>query len=62
MPADQPPKPIRLNKFIADAGLGSRRKADQWIEEGLVKINDRTSKKLGVMVVPAEGLNAATFG
>lgn len=30
---------IRLNKFIADAGISSRRKADELILEGAVKVN-----------------------
>lgn len=36
---------ISLNKFISSSGLCSRREADQWIEEGRVKINGITAKK-----------------
>lgn len=32
-----------LNKFIADAGLASRREADRLIKAGLVKINDKVA-------------------
>ena len=30
---------IRINKYISECGVGSRRQADQWIEQGLVMIN-----------------------
>lgn len=43
-------KPIRLNKFIADSGLTSRRKADELIEKGLVKVNGKVVKELGSKV------------
>ena len=32
---------IRLNKFLANAGLGSRREADNFIKMGLVQINGK---------------------
>ena len=34
---------VRLNKFIAEAGVASRRAADRLIEEGNVTINGRTA-------------------
>ena len=34
---------VRLNKFIAEAGVASRRGADKLIEEGAVTINGRTA-------------------
>ena len=30
---------MRLNKYISERGVGSRRQADQWIEAGRVTIN-----------------------
>lgn len=33
--------PIRVQKIIADAGLASRREAEDWIREGRVKVNGR---------------------
>ena len=33
---------LRLNKFIASSGLCSRRKADELIEQGKVKVNGET--------------------
>lgn len=44
---------MRINKYIADAGICSRRKADELISNGNVKINGLTVKELGVDV--AEG-------
>ena len=32
---------IRLNKYISEAGICSRRKADEWIEEGKVTVNGK---------------------
>lgn len=44
------PNTLRLNKFIADSGLTSRRKADELIEKGQVKVNGRTVIELGTRV------------
>ncbi len=41
---------IRLNKYIAHAGLCSRREADKLIAAGKVKINGKTVSELGVSV------------
>lgn len=41
---------IRLNKFLAQAGLASRREADRMIQEGRVKLNGRVVTELGVKV------------
>lgn len=41
---------IRLNKYIANSGVCSRRKADEYIENKLVKINGQTVFEQGVMV------------
>lgn len=43
---------IRLNKYLADAGICSRRKADELIEQGLVKINGKPTYELGVKITP----------
>lgn len=40
---------IRLNKYIADSGICSRRKADELIEKGQVKVNGETAS-MGVKV------------
>ena len=35
---------IRLQKLLAEAGLGSRRTVEGWIREGRVTIGDRTAQ------------------
>jgi 23S rRNA pseudouridine2605 synthase len=44
---------IRLNKFLADTGLTSRRGADLLIHDGVVQVNGKTVYELGVRVDPA---------
>lgn len=41
--------PIRINKYLAEKGICSRREADKLIEEGKISINGTTAK-LGEMV------------
>ena len=41
---------VRLNKFIASSGICSRRKADELIAEGKVKINGKIITELGTSV------------
>ena len=41
---------IRLNKYIAECGICSRRKADILIESGKVLVNDIVIKDLGVII------------
>lgn len=41
---------LRLNKAIADSGLVSRRKADELIEQGVVKVNGRIVTEMGKKV------------
>lgn len=43
---------VRLNKFLADSGVASRRKADEVISSGRVQINGKTVFELGVRVEP----------
>ncbi|HOW86599.1 MAG TPA: pseudouridine synthase [Candidatus Aminicenantes bacterium] len=38
---------MRLNKFLAHAGVCSRREADRWIVEGRVRVNGRVVQELG---------------
>lgn len=44
---------IRLNKFISECGIASRRKADELISQGRVSVNGVTVTKLGIVVNPA---------
>jgi 23S rRNA pseudouridine2605 synthase len=43
---------IRLNRYLAQCGIDSRRKADELIRSGNVYVNDLKVAELGTMVVP----------
>jgi 23S rRNA pseudouridine2605 synthase len=43
---------VRLNLYLARAGRGSRREADQWIREGRVRVNGRAPEGMGAPVTP----------
>ncbi len=45
---------IRLNRFIANAGVCSRREADTYITAGLVTINGKAVTELGTKVKPGD--------
>lgn len=51
---DDPNAPVRLNKFLAEAGVGSRRKADELIAQGVVKVNGAVTTELGTKVVKSD--------
>ena len=44
----------RLNKYIANSGICSRREADEYISCGLVSINDEIVTELGTRVSPGD--------
>lgn len=46
-----PTQPIRLNKFLANAGICSRRDADKYIEAGVVSVNGEIVTELGTRVM-----------
>ncbi len=50
----QKQEPLRLNKFIASTGFCSRRKADELIEQGLVKVNGKTVTEMGFLVTNSD--------
>ena len=43
---------IRINKYLAMSGVGSRRACEKFIESGRVSVNGRVLKKLSVFVDP----------
>ncbi|MCB0335809.1 MAG: rRNA pseudouridine synthase [Bdellovibrionales bacterium] len=43
---------LRLQKYIADCGIASRRKAEELIESGLVQVNGKVVTQLGTKVDP----------
>lgn len=49
-----PNEPIRLNKFLANAGVCSRREADQFIQSGVVKVNGNVVTELGTKVLRSD--------
>ncbi len=54
--AKQPKVPgeVRLNKYIANSGICSRREADTFITTGLVTVNGEIVNQLGVKVIPGD--------
>ena len=51
---EDPTKPIRLNKFLANAGICSRREADDFIQAGVITVNGQVADNLGVKVLPTD--------
>ena len=45
-----PDDDIRLNKFLANAGICSRRAADEYIQAGVVTVNGEVVKELGTKI------------
>lgn len=43
---------VRLQKFLADCGIASRRKSEELIAQGKVKVNGKIVTELGVKVIP----------
>ena len=48
--APDPNEQIRLNKYMANAGLCSRREADEYILQGLIKVNGEVVNELGTKI------------
>ena len=46
-----PTQPLRLNKFLANAGVCSRREADDFIQAGVVSVNGQIVTELGTKVL-----------
>ena len=46
-----PNEPVRLNKFLANAGVCSRREADEFIQAGVVTVNGAVVTELGTKVL-----------
>ena len=43
---------MRLQKFLANAGIASRRKAEELIAAGRVEVNGQTVSEMGFLVYP----------
>lgn len=48
--------PLRLNKFLSNAGICSRREADVFIKAGLVSVNGTIITEMGVKVMPTDDI------
>ena len=47
-------KPVRLNRYLANAGICSRREADEYIQAGVISVNDVIVTELGTKVLPTD--------
>ncbi len=50
LPVPDPDEQIRLNKYMSNAGICSRREADEYIQQGLVKVNGVVVTELGTKI------------
>ena len=53
---EDPTKPVRLNKFLANAGICSRREADDFILAGVITVNGVVVDSLGAKVLPTDDI------
>ncbi len=51
-----PNEPVRLNKFLANAGVCSRREADEFIQAGVVTVNGQVVTELGTKVLRTDAI------
>jgi 23S rRNA pseudouridine2605 synthase len=50
---------VRLQKYLAQCGIASRRKAEQLIAEGLISVDGKVVTEMGVNIIP--GVNLVSF-
>jgi 23S rRNA pseudouridine2605 synthase len=50
---------MRLNKYIAQAGVASRRRADELIAYGKVRVNGKVVRELGTIVAPGDKVDVS---
>ena len=48
--------PVRLNKYLANAGICSRREADEFIQAGVVSVNGQVVTELGTKVLRTDDI------
>lgn len=51
-----PTVPVRLNKYLANAGICSRREADEFIQAGVVSVNGQVITELGTKVLRTDDI------
>lgn len=49
---EQTPEPIRINKYLSQAGYGSRRKVEEFVRQRRVQVDGETIKDLSTRVTP----------
>ena len=54
IPIPDPDEQIRLNKFMSNSGICSRREADEYIRQGLVKVNGVPVTELGTKITHSD--------
>jgi len=47
---------MRLQKYLANAGIASRRKSEEYILQGKVKVNGKIITELGTKVIPEKDI------
>jgi 23S rRNA pseudouridine2605 synthase len=52
----KPPEGIRLNRYVANAGICSRREADELIKNGKIKLNGKIVTEMGIKVMPGDSV------
>jgi 23S rRNA pseudouridine2605 synthase len=57
VPSKKEPGSMRLNRYIANAGLCSRREADTYIATGCVTVNGKIVSEMGYQVLPGESVS-----
>lgn len=45
---------IRLQKYLANQGISSRRKCEEYITQGLVEVNGKVVYELGTKIIPGK--------
>ena len=53
-PAALPDTGTRLNKYLANSGVAARRKCDEIIAQGFVKVNNKVVLEMGYKVMPGD--------
>lgn len=51
-----PTVPVRLNKYLANAGICSRREADEFVQAGVVSVNGQVVTELGTKVLRTDDI------
>jgi len=51
-----PTKPVRLNKYLANTGICSRREADEYIQAGVISVNGDVVTTLGTKIMPTDSV------